>query len=91
MEDMRQAIERGRGMVPRSGSPSLNSTPDMDRLRNLVAEAERDIKRAYQSHQSMQAELKLVTADVMDVSCFLVARTRAQTNIASLVSRRILN
>jgi hypothetical protein len=86
MEEMRQAIERGRGIVPRSASPLLNSTLDMDRLRNLVADAEYDIKRAHQSHQEMQAELKLVTADVMDVSCFQPMSTCAQSNVPSSLS-----
>lgn len=71
MEEMRQVIEKGRGIVPRSASPAfLNPTLDTDHLRNLVADAECDIKRAHQSHQTLQAELKLIAADALDVSCF---------------------
>lgn len=76
MEEMRQLIERGRGAGPRSASPALftnpHGPPDLNHLRNLVTEAERDLKKAAQSHQALQAELKLVGADGLDVSAPLI-------------------
>lgn len=70
MEEMRHAIEKGRGIVPRNASPAfLNSMPDMDNLKGLVADAECDIKRAHQSHQTLRVELELIAADALDVSC----------------------
>ena len=79
MEEMRQAIERGRGIVPRSASPAFfNSTLDMDHLKNLVADTECDIKRVHQNHQALQAELKLIAADALDVCCARLVHERVK-------------
>lgn len=72
MEEMRQMIDKGRGALPplRSASPLLfNPSPEAmsDHLRQLVVEAERDLKHATQSHQALQAELKLLSAEALDV------------------------
>jgi len=91
MEEMRQAIERGRGIVPRSASPAFfNSTLDMDHLRNLVADTECDIKGVRQNHQALQAELKLIAADALDVCCAQPC-TRARKVILPRYSRKSRN
>lgn len=77
MEEMRMLIEKGRGNPPRSGSPSpFNPSPDAlyDHLKSLVVEAERDLKKVTGSHQALQTELRLVSAEALDV-CFFDSLT----------------
>lgn len=93
MEEMRILIEKGRGNTARSGSPSpFNPSPDalFDHLKSLVGEAERDLKRITGSHQALQTELRLVSAEALDVSCcaYLTGCWRALIICASTEGRR---
>lgn len=91
MEEMRQLIEKGRGMTPQSASPAaFNQGQDVELLRTLVADAERDLKQATLNHQALQAELKLVAADALDVriSSSVFSRTCSHLNISYIFKER---
>ena len=72
MEEMRQLIERGRGgAISRNESPVRDSNRDeslnTDHLKELVNDADRDIKLALASHETLQAELRNLASEYKEV------------------------
>jgi hypothetical protein len=72
MEEMRQLIERGRGgPISRTESPvrdvNRSESWNLDGLKELVDEAERDIKQTLANHETLQSELKNLTNEYKGV------------------------
>ena len=72
MEEMRKLIERGRGgPISRNESPVRESNRDeswnVEHLKELANEAERDIKQALANHETLQGELRKLASECKEV------------------------
>ena len=71
MQEMHRLIGQGRGLQPRPGSPTKESSREdstsLDTLKEQVLEAERALKKAVQSHESLISELQAASAEFDEV------------------------
>jgi hypothetical protein len=72
MEEMRKLIERGRGgPISRNESPVRELNRDeswnIEHLKELANEAERDIKQALANHETLQGELRKLANECKEV------------------------